>query len=139
MLGGHSQHKVIYGCHTCVKIAIYVLKTKFSILFCTRLYVLSAIKTEKKISILALKYIFMVQNRVFLCESKRESRSINQLYIKLKGISYIIYKWNCYITNDLMGCNGPASKEYHDVPTYLCCTQQMHYQRPIVEFPGSKS
>ena len=35
--GGHSQHKVIYGCHTCVKIAIYVLKTKFSILFCTRL------------------------------------------------------------------------------------------------------
>ena len=88
-------------------------------------------------------YIFVVQNRlifrVFLCECKTESSSINQLYMELEGISYIIYKWNCYITNDLMGCNGPASKEYHDVPTYLCCTYQMHYQRPIVEFPGSKS
>ena len=97
----------------------------------------------KKISILPLMYIFVVQNRlifrVFLCEYKRESSTINQLHIKLEGISYIIYKWNCYITNDLMGCNGPASKEYHDVPTYLCCTYQMHYQRPIVEFPGSKS
>ena len=27
--GGHSYRKFIYGCHTCVKIAIYVLKTKF--------------------------------------------------------------------------------------------------------------
>ena len=66
-------------------------------------------------------YIFVVQNRlifrVFLCECKTESSSINQLYMELEGISYIIYKWNCYITNDLMGCNGPASKEYHDVPT----------------------
>ena len=35
--GGHSYNKIIYGCHTFVKIAIYVLKTKFSILFRTRL------------------------------------------------------------------------------------------------------
>ena len=32
MLGGHSWHKFIYGCHNCVKVAIYVLKMKFSIL-----------------------------------------------------------------------------------------------------------
>ena len=28
---------MVATCHTCVKIAIYVLKTKFSILFCTQL------------------------------------------------------------------------------------------------------
>ena len=28
MLGGNGYHKFIYGCHTCVKIAVYVLKNE---------------------------------------------------------------------------------------------------------------
>ena len=35
ILGGHTSFKLIYGCHICVKIAIYVVKTTFSILLCT--------------------------------------------------------------------------------------------------------
>ena len=35
---GYLGYSRIYGCHTCVKIAIYVLKMKFSILICTQLY-----------------------------------------------------------------------------------------------------
>ena len=36
--GEDIAKQFIYGCHTCVQIAIHVLKMKFSILFCTRLY-----------------------------------------------------------------------------------------------------